>query len=166
MPIYEYQCQNCGYIEEDIVPSRDMELPCSEPCPLCTKTVREKLISLPAEHLTANKMCNAFPYLSHMTQDVVKNVGGKPTVVKERVPFSSKGQQDEFMKRNGYVYYDDHSDSDETIERSHVPQKPEHLKGLEDHPVWRKYQDDRKKMRIPDSMFLSHEELKEQFHVG
>lgn len=48
MPIYEYQCQNCGHKFEEIQGINDEPL---KKCPECGKQKLEKLISAPAFHL-------------------------------------------------------------------------------------------------------------------
>jgi putative FmdB family regulatory protein len=48
MPIYEYQCQNCGHKFEEIQGINDEPL---KKCPECGKPKLEKLISAPAFHL-------------------------------------------------------------------------------------------------------------------
>lgn len=36
MPLYEFQCAECGHTFEKLKPIRDMKVPESEPCPNCT----------------------------------------------------------------------------------------------------------------------------------
>lgn len=46
MPMYEYRCNKCGEIFEELVSSDDEKVP----CPKCGSTETEKLLSACASH--------------------------------------------------------------------------------------------------------------------
>lgn len=45
MPLYEYECAECGHVWEDMQSMADREKPLSEPCPACQArgTVSQKV---------------------------------------------------------------------------------------------------------------------------
>tara|TARA_R110000737_G_C14593209_1_gene487900 strand:- start:1562 stop:2092 length:531 start_codon:yes stop_codon:yes gene_type:complete len=176
MPQYEYQCGKCGYIDMEIMSVDNRHVPCAEECPLCLKSVgRSKIVSLPAQHLQIKHENRDWPYKSHIVEEkefrdttgkIARDANGKPLLKNERVVFESRRQQEEYMAANGYVYYEDHAEEGENEGRASTPvEMPDDLKVWEDHPIWLKYKADKAARRIPESMNLTEEELKERFHV-
>tara|TARA_R110000751_G_scaffold81024_5_gene163239 strand:+ start:4676 stop:4936 length:261 start_codon:yes stop_codon:yes gene_type:complete len=81
--------------------------------------------------------------------------GTKPVV------FNSRSHMERYMKDNGYVHYETPLDGGT---QAQFGKMPAHLKAMEkDHPVVRKYLDLKKSGRIPQSMMLDDEQLKERF---
>ncbi len=52
-PLYDYKCQKCEYIFEEIHSMEERTLPCENPCPNCNseKTVEQAIISAPGVSL-------------------------------------------------------------------------------------------------------------------
>lgn len=176
MPQYEYACKKCGFIEMEIMSVANRNIPCNEMCPLCLKTIgRDKIISLPAQHLQIKHENNDWPYESHIVEEqefrdasgkIVRDEIGKPVLKNKRVVFESRRQQEEYMAANGYVYYEDHAEEGENEGRAFIPtEMPEELKTWEQHPIWLEYKAQKAARRIPESMNLTEEELKERFDV-
>jgi putative FmdB family regulatory protein len=48
MPFYDYRCSQCDYLFEEFLKIADVDSPLSKPCPNCSNSKIEKVISSPS----------------------------------------------------------------------------------------------------------------------
>lgn len=162
MPIYDFQCQRCGNIEDDLVPSAD-SLPtirCSMGCfPTEWKKYHVQLFAS-AERLKSDN--ERFPHATNMREPCVTMTKDGPVLGTRRVIAKSRTHMEELMRKHDVVYYDAPANGGvQGIE----PKVPDHLKDYESHPSVRKYKDLVKEGKIPTQMVLSEDDLKERFNA-
>jgi len=166
MPMYEYQCQGCGFIVEELrkkVLLRNVMPDYS--CPIDKKQDWKRVQELVAPPSDLKFQNEGYPYLSQC-RDFVREVDGSLALDKngqpryERVVFESKKHQQEFMDEHDLVQYETPTNEQK------VPEMPAHVKAMEDHPAIRQYLDQKKAKRIPDHLVLSEQELHQHFQLG
>jgi putative FmdB family regulatory protein len=164
MPIYEYQCQGCGFIIEEYNRVLTRDVVPDEVCPIDRNEDWQRVVSLPAKSLGVKFQNEGYPYLSHC-RDFVREVDGTVAQDKngqpryERVVFESEGQQKQFMDKHDLVQYET------PVDEQKVPVMPDHVKAMESHPTIRKYLDQKKANRIPDHLLLTEDELHQNFDL-
>ena len=162
MPIFPFQCQSCGWVEEELV-RHHAEIP-SMPCPLkCVKPTWKKhheILLSSAERLKADN--TRFPHATHIRKPCVHMTRHGPQMGTERVIAKSRSHMEQLMEQHGYVYYDEYSDGGA---QAKPPEMPKDLQMWGQHPSVLKYKDLVKQGRVPATMVLTEDELKDRFHV-
>ena len=164
MPIYEYQCQECGWVEDLLLKISEALKAPNISCPMrCADPDWRKKPSAPAEHLRVRSE-GRFPHVTHMREPCVRMTKDGPVRGTKRVVAQSRSHMEKLMEKHGYVYYEEPTDGGS---QSKQGQMPDHIKRLEkENPMVRKYLDMKADGRIPKAMVLSEEQLKERFHVA
>jgi len=157
MPIYEFQCKGCGWIEDVLLRVGERRT-YDGLCPMRCKDLNwRRLMSPIAEPTHLKRQNEGYPHKSHIREPVYENgilSGTKPVI------FASRKQQESYMDANGYVYYDAPVDGGIN---GKAPQMPAHLKKWASHPTVRKYHGLKKEGKIPDHMFLTEQQVTERF---
>lgn len=164
MPLYEYQCQGCGFIVEEVRKVLTRNVNPESDCPIDKKNDWVRIQEMPAKALGIKFQNEGYPYLSHC-RDFVREVdgtlsqdsNGQPRY--ERVVFNSESEQKQFMNKHDLVQYE------APVKEVKIPVMPAHVKAMESHPAIRQYLDQKKKNRIPDHLVLTEDELRENFLV-
>jgi len=157
MPLFEFQCQSCGWINEVLINRSEDYSPA---CPMrCEDSTWSKILSVPAEPLRA-KSDVRFPHVTHMKETFV-NRDGVPE--SRRLVANSRSHMEHLMREHDYVYYEEPVGGGTQAQQG---QMPAHLRQAEeDNPLVRRYLDMKKDGRIPEAMVLTDDELQERFHV-
>lgn len=155
MLLFPFQCQTCGWIQDEIV-SRHDELPdmkcemrCSSP-----KWKKHHEIEFQVSARVGSDL--RFPHLTQMSETYIDPSGN---VGRRRIVAKSRSHMEQLMEKHGYVYYEESASTQPT------PQMPEELQEWGNHPAILRYKDKVAQGKIPNQMVLSEDELKERFHV-
>jgi len=163
MPLYEYQCQGCGWIESDVIRKvEDRRKPFIFDCPVGCDEGWDFVPSVPqrSERVRSDER---FPHVTHMREVVMeRSPDGTLVPGSRRIVAKSRSHMEKLMQEHGYVHYEEPAHGG--VQAS-VGQMPAHLKEMEDHPTIRRYNDMKASGRIPKAMVLSEAELQERFHV-
>lgn len=165
MPLYEYRCEGCGFIDEVFVRggTKNSSHVHKAPCPMkCKSPIWSKTMSAPQE-FTRMRSESRFPHATHMRDPTVHWTKHGPVLGTKRVVATSRAHMEKLMDERGYVYYETPADGGA---QAKFGQMPADIKRLEtENPMVRKYLDMKAQGRIPSEMVLTEEQLKERFHV-
>ena len=160
MPIYEFRCNSCGWIEEELL---KVDEHFSGKCPMLCKSVSwTKVASVPqmSERVRSD---SRFPHATHMREPCVHMTKHGPVAGTKRIVAKSRSHMESLMKKHGYVHYATPVDGGS---QTRFGQMPAEIKKLEtENPMVRKYLDMKAEGRIPSAMLLTDDQLKERFHV-
>jgi len=165
MPQFEFQCQGCGFIIEELFKPNDNELAwvAEQFCPMkCEEPLWRKIISKPqrSERVRSD---SRFPHVTHMSEPCVHYTKDGPVMGTRRLVAKSRTHMEQLMNKHGYVHYEAPVDGGS---QGHAGKMPAHIKKLEtENPMVRKYLDMKASGRIASAMVLTDKELKERFNV-
>lgn len=72
MPTYDYQCKNCGFHAEAVVPIASRDVPCDVPCQECGETAIERIPGAPGISYTVAGRSG--PKTPDSFKDVLRNI--------------------------------------------------------------------------------------------
>jgi putative FmdB family regulatory protein len=75
MPKYDYQCESCSYVREELVTYDDRDLPLEDPCPNCgeTGTIKRLLCSPPVVGYHSRVRMRTSENFNDRLKDIAKN---------------------------------------------------------------------------------------------
>lgn len=161
MPIFEYRCQGCGFLQDELVskPGDSPDMLCPLKCPDPAWVKRPSVIASPDRLKSDNER---FPQRTHMRESCVIHGPNGPQLGTRPLIAKSRRHMEQLMEHHGYVHYEEPVGGGS---QAQGPQMPKELQKWGQHPSVLKYKDLVKSGRVPKQMVLSEDELQERFHV-
>lgn len=102
---YHWRCTDCEQKVEVDRPISQSDVPPLDPCPVCRSTSFKKLVALTAPTVNYQRRDSCYPFKF------------SPGEGRKDVVFTSKAQQDSWMKRHGYMLHFDAKGRDAMVGR-------------------------------------------------
>ena len=162
MPLYEFRCNGCGWVEEELFKHREAPV-LRIKCPMKCKEIAWTKIQSPTQNSMRVKSDSRFPHETHMREPCVHMTKHGPVMGTKRLVAKSRSHMEQLMQDHGYVHYEAPSDGGIQAQQGQMP--PEMKKLETENPMVRKYLDMKADGRIPSAMVLTEDQLQERFHA-